>query len=131
MKLRRLLEELRREEKYIIYVYFCDFDDPRFREFVEKFKEIQNQINFWVKPGKAHHRGFAIQSILDTNNQQEAQTTADFLFEQFDNDILIVLSKQVVSNLEPIGQNNEEVFIEVGNEFDSLKNKGNIGVYFV
>lgn len=131
MKLRSLLEELRKEEKYIIYVYFCDFDDPRFREFVETFREIQNQIDFWVKPGKAHHRGFAIQSILNTNNQQEAKAVADFLLEQFGNDILVVLSKQVVSNLEPIGQNNEEVFIEVGDKFDVLKNKGNTGVYFV
>jgi hypothetical protein len=42
-----------------------------------------------------------------------------------------VLSKQKVSNIEPVGQNNEEVFVKPGRKFDKLVSKGEKGIYIV
>ena len=88
-------------------------------------------INFWVKPGKGHHRGFSIQSILDTDDMSEAKHISRGISREFDNDILIVLSKQRVSNIEPVGENNEEVFVKPGRKFDKLVDKGKKGIYVI
>ena len=128
--IRRILkEEVSTETKYIIYIYFCDYSDPRIDDFISKFNDMD--INFWVKPGKGHHTGFAIQSILDTHSLKTAKQTAKHIYETFDDDILIVLSKQQVSNIEPIGTNNEEVFTEPGRYFDKLVKKKENGIYII
>ena len=128
--IRRILrEELLTEDKYLIYIYFCDYSDPRFNDFVGRFNDLD--INFWVEPSKGHHNGFAIQSILDTHSLKRAKQTAKELYETFDDDIVIVLSKQRVSNKEPIGSNNEDVFTEPGRYFDKLVRQNKKGVYII
>jgi hypothetical protein len=124
-----LREEVETKTKVLIYIYFCDYMDENFREYVNRFKSMD--INFWVKPGKGHHRGFSIQSILDTDDMSEAKHISRGILEEFDNDILIVLSKQKVSNIEPVGENNEEVFIKPGRKFDKLVDKGEKGIYII
>jgi hypothetical protein len=124
-----LREEIETKTKVLIYIYFCDYEDENFREYVELFKDMD--INFWVKPGKGHHRGFSIQSILDTDDMSEAEHISRGISRVFDNDILIVLSKQKVSNIEPVGQNNEEVFIKPGRKFDKLVDKNKKGIYII
>ena len=127
---RRILkEEVSTETKYLIYIYFCDYSDSRIDDFISKFNDMD--INFWVKPGKGHHTGFAIQSILDTHSLKIAKQTSKHIYETFDDDILIVLSKQQVSNIEPIGVNNEEVFTEPGRYFDKLVKKKEKGIYII
>jgi hypothetical protein len=42
-----------------------------------------------------------------------------------------VLSKQRVSNIEPIGMNNEDVFTEVGRYFDKLVKQKEKGIYLI
>jgi hypothetical protein len=124
-----LKEETSTEVKYLIYIYFCDYDDPRFLEFVSKYEHMD--IDFWVKPGKGHHRGFAIQSILNTHSKKRALDTVERIYNEFNQDILIVLSKQRVSNIEPIGINNEDVFTEVGRYFDKLVKQTKKGIYII
>ena len=124
-----LREEVETKTKVLIYIYFSHHIDANFREYVERFKDMD--INFWVKPGKGHHRGFSIQSILDTDDMSEAKHISRGILEEFDNDILIVLSKQKVSNIEPVGENNEEVFIKPGRKFDKLVDKGEKGIYII
>jgi hypothetical protein len=126
---RILREEVSTETKYLIYIYFCDYSDSRIDDFISKFNDMD--INFWVKPGKGHHTGFAIQSILDTHSLKTAKQTSKHIYETFDDDILIVLSKQQVSNIEPIGVNNEEVFTEPGRYFDKLVRKKEKGIYII
>jgi hypothetical protein len=129
-QIRRILkEEISSEVKYLIYIYFCDYEDHRFREFVSKFENMD--IDFWVKPGKGHHRGFAIQSILNTHSKKRALDIANKIYDEFNQDILIVLSKQKVTNLEPIGMNNDKVFIKPGRYFDKLVDKKEIGIYML
>jgi hypothetical protein len=135
-KLRKIIrsiirEELETSEKYIIYAYFCSKSDSRFRGYVDRFKKIRRNIDFWVEPSASVSGGFGIQSILNTNNKREANRIANLLYNAFDNDILIVLSKQRVSNFEPVGQNNDEVFVRPGRYFDGLVKKGEKGIYFV
>ena len=132
--MRELIKKLLREEvetktKVLIYIYFCDHKDENFREYVERFKDMD--INFWVNPGKGHHRGFSIQSILDTDDMSEAEHISRGISRVFDNDILIVLSKQRVSNIEPVGENNEDVFINPGRKFDKLVDKNKKGIYII
>ena len=124
-----LREEIETKTKVLIYIYFCDYEDENFREYVELFKDMD--INFWVKPGKGHHRGFSIQSILDTDDMSEAKHISRDISREFDDNILIVLSKQKVSNIEPVGENNEEVFVKPGRKFDKLVSKGEKGIYIV
>ena len=88
-------------------------------------------IDFWVKPGKGHHRGFSIQSILDTDDMDDSKHISRGILSEFDDNILIVLSKQKVSNIEPVGENNEKVFVKPGRKFDDLVDKGKKGVYIV
>ncbi len=128
--IRRILkEEVETKTKVLIYIYFCDHKDKNFREYVNRFQNMD--INFWVKPGKGHHRGFSIQSILDTDDMSEAKMIARDISRKFDDNILIVLSKQKVSNIEPVGQNNEEVFVKPGRKFDKLVSKKEKGIYIV
>jgi len=135
-KLRKIIrsiirEELETSEKYIIYAYFCSISDDRLREYVGRFKRIRKEIDFWVEPNASVLGGFGIQSILNTNNKEEANRIANLLYNTFDNDILIVLSKQNVSNFEPVGQNNDEVFVKPGKYFDELVKKNKRGIYFI
>ena len=128
--IRRILkEEASTEVKYLLYIYFCDYDDPRFREFVSKFEDMD--IDFWVESGKGHHLGFAIQSILNTHSKKIALDIVERIYNEFDQDILIVLSKQRVSNIEPIGINNDDVFTEVGRYFDKLVRQKEKGIYII
>jgi hypothetical protein len=124
-----LREEIETKTKVLIYIYFCDHKDKNFREYVNRFQNMD--IDFWVKPGKGHHRGFAIQSILDTDDMSESKMIARNISREFDDNILIVLSKQKVSNTEPVGQNNEEVFVKPGRKFDKLVDKDKKGIYII
>jgi hypothetical protein len=126
---RILKEEVETKTKVLIYFYFCDPKDENFREYVNRFQNMN--IDFWVKPGKGHHRGFSIQSILDTDDMSGAKMISRDIFREFDENILIVLSKQKVSNIEPVGENNEEVFVRPGRKFDKLVSKGEKGIYSV
>jgi hypothetical protein len=126
---RIIKEEIETKTKVLIYIYFCDYKDENFREYFERFQNMD--INFWVKPGKGHHRGFSIQSILDTDDMSEAKRISRGISEEFDGNILIVLSKQKVSNIEPVGENNEKVFVIPGRKFDKLVNKGKKGIYII
>jgi len=128
--IRRIIkEEIETKTKVLIYIYFCNYEDENFREYVNRFKNMD--IDFWVKPGKGHHRGFSIQSILDTDNMDEAKHISRGILSEFDDNILIVLSKQKVSNIEPVGENNEEVFIKPGRKFDKLVDKNEKGIYII
>lgn len=126
---RVIKEEIETKTKVLIYIYFCDYKDEKFKEYVERFQNMD--IDFWVKPGKGHHRGFSIQSILNTDDMSEAKHISRNILKSFDNDILIVLSKQKVTNIEPVGENNEEVFIEPGRKFDKLVHKRKKGIYII
>jgi len=126
--IRRIIKE-ETETKFLIYIYFCDYMDPRFDEYVNRFNNLN--IDFWVKPGKGHHNGFTIQSILNTNNLNQAKQITNQIYETFDEDILIVISKQSVSNTEPIGTNNEKVFTKPGRYFDKLIRKNKKGIYLI
>jgi len=121
--------ELETSEKVLIYIYFCDYEDENFKKYVDKFNKID--IDFWVKPGKGHHRGFALQSILNTSNLGKAEKIATRLFKIFDENILIVLSKQMVTNIEPVGENQEDVFVLPGRTFDELVTDKKKGIYTV
>jgi hypothetical protein len=61
----------------------------------------------------------------------EAKMIARDISREFDDNILIVLSKQKVSNIEPVGQNNEEVFVKPGRKFDKLVGKDKKGIYII
>ena len=126
---RIIKEEIETKTKVLIYIYFCNYEDENFREYVELFQNMD--INFWVNPGKGHHRGFSIQSILDTDDMSEAKHISRGILREFDDNILIVLSKQKVSNIEPVGENNEDVFVKPGRKFDELVRKGKKGIYII
>ena len=126
---RILKEEIETKTKVLIYIYFCDHKDENFREYVSRFQSMD--IDFWVKPGKGHHRGFSIQSILDTDDMSDAKHISRGILREFDDNILIVLSKQKVSNIEPVGENNEDVFVEPGRKFDELVDKRKKGIYII
>jgi len=123
-----------RADKVIINIFLCYYNesqkDNKWTNRLKKFKELKG-VDWWVKPQAGHHLGLAYQSILNTDSIDEAKNIAEYIFDEFNKDILIVLSKQNVRNFEPVGMNNDEGFTECGRAFDKLVREKEKGIFVV
>ena len=124
-----IFEETTEEFKIIFYIYFCDKDDPRYEEFIDRYHNLD--MDLWVESSSAHHRGFSKQGILNTDNLEDAIDFARVIYDTFDENPLIVLSKQKVKNITPVGQNTQKLFIRLGEIFDELVENKSKGIYII
>lgn len=122
-------EETTEEVKVIFYIYFCDKDDPRYEEFIDRYKTLD--MDLWVESSRAHHMGFSKQGILNTDNLEDAVDFARVIYDTFDENPLIVLSKQKVKNISPVGHNPQKLFIRLGEIFDELVENKKKGIYII
>ena len=115
------------KSKVILNMYICDYESPNWKENVE----ILNSIEFptSIPTSKGHHRGLAIQVLLDLNIE-EAKDYANSLLTKFKADPTIVIA-QVDVNMKnsPIGYYFDKDLWEPGRYFDSLVRQGKVGLY--
>ena len=115
------------KSKVILNMYICDYQSPNWKENVE----ILNSIEFptSIPTSKGHHRGLAIQVLLDLNIE-EAKDYANSLLTKFKADPTIVIA-QVDVNMKnsPIGYYFDKDLWEPGRYFDNLVRQGKVGLY--
>jgi len=115
------------KSKVILNMYICDYESPNWKDNVE----ILNSIEFptSIPTSKGHHRGLAIQVLLDLNIE-EAKDYANSLLTKFKADPTIVIA-QVDVNMKnsPIGYYFDKDLWEPGRYFDSLVKQGKVGLY--
>ena len=115
------------ESKVILNMYICDYESPNLKDNVE----ILNSIEFptSIPTSKGHHRGLAIQVLLDLNIE-ESKDYANSLLTKFKADPTIVIA-QVDVNMKnsPIGYYFDKDLWEPGRYFDSLVKQGKVGLY--
>jgi len=131
MKHIKTYEIFKYEEKVIfnIFLYYHDEDNlEKWKNCIQKFKNLN--ISWWVEPNTGHHLGLAYQAILDVSDINEAEEISKNILEIFNNDALIVISKQMVHNYE-LGWNNEKAFHECGRYFDNLVSQGKKGLFII
>jgi hypothetical protein len=108
-------------------MYICDYKSPNWKENVE----ILNSIEFptSIPTSKGHHRGLAIQVLLDLD-MEEAKDYTNSLLTKFKADPTIVIA-QVDVNMKnsPIGYYFDKDLWEPGRYFDSLVKQGKVGLY--
>lgn len=124
-----IFEETTEEDKIIFYIYFCDKDDPRYEEFVDRYHNLD--MDLWVDSSPAHHRGFSKQGILNMDNLEDAVDFARVIYDTFDENPLILLSKQRVRDVNPVGYNFQELFFNLGEVFDELVENKKNGIYII
>ena len=115
------------KSKVILNMYICDYQSPNWKENVE----ILNSIEFptSIPTSKGHHRGLAIQVLLDLNIE-EAKDYANSLLTKFKDDSTIVIAQvDVKMKNSPIGYYFDKDLWEPGRYFDNLVRQGKVGLY--
>jgi hypothetical protein len=115
------------KSKVILNMYICDYQSPNWKENVE----ILNSIEFptSIPTSKGHHRGLAIQVLLDLNIE-EAKDYANSLLTKFKADPTIVIAQvDVKMKNSPIGYYFDKDLWEPGRYFDNLVRQGKVGLY--
>ena len=115
------------KSKVILNMYICGYESPNWKENVE----ILNSIEFptSIPTSKGHHRGLAIQVLLDLNIE-EAKDYANSLLTKFKDDSTIVIAQvDVKMKNSPIGYYFDKDLWEPGRYFDNLVKKRKVGLY--
>ena len=115
------------KSKVILNMYICDYQSPNWKENVE----ILNSIEFptSIPTSKGHHRGLAIQVLLDLNIK-EAKDYANSLLTKFKADPTIVIAQvDVKMKNSPIGYYFDKDLWEPGRYFDNLVRQVKVGLY--
>lgn len=115
------------KSKVILNMYICDYQSPNWKENVE----ILNSIEFptSIPTSKGHHRGLAIQVLLDLNIE-EAKDYANSLLTKFKDDSTIVIAQvDVKMKNSPIGYYFDKDLWEPGRYFDNLVRQEKVGLY--
>lgn len=132
MKYIKTYENLKYEEKVIFNIFLCYHDEENIEKWMDCLQKFKNlNINWWVEPNVGHHSGLAYQSILDVSNIKEAEEISKDILKIFNDDALIVISKQLVHNEEPVGRNHEIAFHECGRYFDKLIRQRKKGLFII
>ena len=115
------------ESKVILNMYICDYESPNLKDNVE----ILNSIEFptSIPTSKGHHRGLAIQVLLDLNIE-ESKDYANSLLTKFKTDPTIVIAEVNVNmKNSPFGYYFDKDLWEPGRYFDNLVKQGKVGLY--
>jgi hypothetical protein len=115
------------KSKVILNMYICDYESPNWKDNVELLNSTEFPTS--IPTSKGHHRGLAIQVLLDLNIE-EAKDYANSLLNKFKADPTIVIA-QVDVNMKnsPIGYYFDKDLWEPGRYFDSLVKQGKVGLY--
>jgi hypothetical protein len=120
------------EEKVLFLIFITEYSNNDTDYWVKCVKTFDNlAVSWWVEPEGASHLGLAKQSILNTNSIEEAEHIAKYIEAQFEEPVLICLSKQLVSNVEPVGLSTDECWVEFGRTFDQMVSDKQRGIFIL
>ena len=116
-----------KESKVILNLYICGRESSNWKENVEILNSIEFPTSIPTSGG--HHRGLAIQVLLDLNIE-EAEEFATVLLTTFKDDPTIVIAEvEVKMKNSPIGYYFDQDLWEPGRYFDKLISQGKKGLY--
>ena len=118
-----------KETKFLILIFLIEHGDSRWLQSIDKFKSLD--VDWCVKPQGASHLGLAYQSILDTDDLDQAIKIAEYIESNFEFPILICLSKDSVSRHEPVSQSSDRAWWNIGRTFDKMVSNGEKGIHVI
>ena len=121
--------EGKKEEKILFLIYLVDRRNTKWRNYVNIFRNLD--IDWWVEPNGSHHRGLVYQSILNTDDLEEGKKISNYIKDQFDEPVLICLSKGMVSDSKPVGESQDKDWVKIGRVFDKMVSENKRGIYVI
>ena len=110
------LKKFRR--KTIMNLFICFYESPYWSQSVDILNSLELPTS--IEISKGHHRGLAVQVLLDTNLEDSKKIAQDIL-KKFPEEPLIVLSEiDVIMKKIPIGHYYDDDLVEPGRYFDRL-----------
>jgi len=108
-------------------MYICGRESSNWKENVEILNSIEFPTSIPTSGG--HHRGLAIQVLLDLNIE-EAKDYANSLLTKFkDYSTIVIAQVEVKMKNSPIGYYFDKDLWEPGRYFDNLVKQGKVGLY--
>ena len=127
--MRHIKPFIQKEEKVIFLMFIINYNISK-EDWINCVNTFNNlDVDWWVEPKGASHLGFAKQSILNTSNIEEAKEIAEYIESQFKQPTLICLSKQLVTNTEPVSNSNDECWVNFGRTFDKMVSNKQTGIF--
>lgn len=114
---------------FLAYLINRNTNSNKWKICIDTFNNLD--IDWWVKPQGASHLGLAYQSILNTDDLDKAIEISEYIESQFDIPILICLSKEIVSNHEPVGESNDSAWWKIGRTFDKMVSEDEKGIHII
>ena len=108
----KYLEKFEKTTQLIIFnMYVCDRKSPNWIECVKIIKNIH--LPLATKSSGGHHRGLAIQALLNTDSIEDVKILSENIINKFPEKPLIVISKcNVVLKSIPIGEYQDNSIVE-------------------
>ncbi len=116
-----------KESKVILNMYICDYQSPNWLDNIK----ILNSVKFptSIPTSKGHHRGLAIQVLLDLNLEEAQNFATDLLTTFKDEPTIVIAEVEVKMKNSPIGYYFDQDLWEPGRYFDKLISQGKKGLY--
>lgn len=130
----KVFKEDKLESKVIMNMFICrresintDNPNPNWVKCVETLKSIEFPTS--IKTSAAHHRGLAIQVLLDTNLEDSVSFCKELLDKFLPEIPLIVIAEVNVKIKDtPIGHWYDDDLVQPGRYFDKLVSEGKNGL---
>lgn len=114
-------------DKVIFNMFICDYGSPNWKDNIEILKNIDFPTS--IETSKGHHKGLAIQVLLDLD-LTSAEKFAEDVKSKFQDDVLIVLAEvDVKMKKQPIGYYFDKSLWEPGRYFDRLVRQNKTGIF--
>ncbi len=121
-------KEFDKVRKVILNIFICRYISPYWEECVNILHDIKFPTSIDMSNG--HHRGLAIQVLLDYENIEDTKELINKLLNIFPVTPLIVICEvDVVFKNIPIGYYQDESLVGVGRYFDYLVGEGKTGLF--
>jgi hypothetical protein len=115
------------ERKTIMNLFICFYESPYWEKSIEILRSLQLPTS--IEVSKGHHRGLAVQVLLDTN-LEDSKRIAEDVFKKFPEEPIIVLSEiNVIMKKIPIGHYYDDDLVEPGRYFDQLVSQRKSGIF--
>lgn len=113
--------------KTIMNLFVCFYESPYWSQSVDILNSLELPTS--IEISKGHHRGLAVQVLLDTN-LEDSRNIAEEISKKFPEQPLIVLSEvDVIMKKMPIGHYYDDDLVEPGRYFDRLVRGRKSGIF--
>jgi hypothetical protein len=112
--------------KVIMNMFICSHGSPNWKESVGILKSIEFPTN--VEYSHGHHRGLAIQVLLDTDIEESKKFCKELLNKFPEMPLIVIAEVNVKIKNSPIGHWYDVDLIQPGRYFDKLIKEGKTGL---